>query len=566
MKFKLFIVCLLFTVCVKAQESSYPNYPSPIKIPVYLSANFGELRSNSFHAGVDIKTQGVEGKGVYAVADGYLSRIGVSPWGYGKVLYITHNDGFMSIYAHMSKFNKKINEYVKKKQYNDKSYTQTIYLEKDMFPIRKGDFIGYTGNSGSSTGPHLHYEIRYANTQEPVNPMYFGLKITDNVKPIINGLAVYPLNSSIVNKRDTSSFFNVSGKDGYYYLNDKIIKANGKIAFGINTYDRANEVNNKYGVYSLELFANNQLIFNLIFDKYSYNETRYVNSLIDYAHLIKNKEHYIRTEIDPLNFLKLYDVRNGVLAVNEGDTIKMCFVVKDYLNNKSILNFTIIGSELSNLKPKPIPDRSYYRVFDGDPVIVALDGFEAEIPENAFYRDTYLKVKQLDSIEDIASDYSYIMGSDEIPVHKYITVRLRPKKEYNNNKQLFVAIRDKDAKISYLGCKHIGNYIEANTRSLGTFVLSIDSLAPTIQPMNFKNKGKVSENKTLKIKIKDEDSGIAKYNLYLNDKWTLAEYDAKNNLLIYYIDERLKTGINKLKLVVSDNVGNEKVYNAIIQR
>lgn len=566
MKFKLFIVCALFAVGVKAQERSYPNYPSPVKIPVYLSANFGELRSNSFHAGVDIKTQGVVGKGIYAVADGYVSRIGVSPFGYGKVLYITHNDGFMSVYAHMSKFNKRIDEYVKKKQYDDKSYTQTIHLEKDTFPVKRGDFIGYTGNTGSSTGPHLHYEIRYDDTQEPVNPMYFGLKINDDVKPIIKGLAVYPFDNSIVNKRDTSSFFNVSGKDGYYYLNDKIIKANGKIAFGINTYDKAGKVNNKYGAYSIELFANNQLIFSLIFDKYSYDETRYINSLIDYAHLIKNKERYIRTDIDPLNFLRLYEVRNGVLTVNEGDTIKMCFVVKDYLNNKSVLNFTIIGSELPNLRPQPIPDRSYYRVFNGDPVIVALDGFEAEIPEKAFYRDTYLKVKQLDTIEDIASDYSYIMGSNEIPVHKYITVRLRPKKEYDDNEQLFVGIKDKDNKISYLGCEHVGNYIEAKTRSLGTFVLSIDSLAPTIQPVNFKNKGKVSENQTIKIKIKDEDSGIDKYNLYLNGKWILAEYDAKNDLLIYNIDKRLKTGSNKLKLVVSDNVGNEKVYNAVIQR
>ena len=173
---------LLFFNIAFSQAEKFPQYPNPVKIPVYLSATFAEIRSNAFHAGVDIRTQGVEGKEVFAVADGYVSRIGVSPYGYGKVLYITHNDGFTSVYAHLSKFNKNIGEYVKAKQYEDKSFAQNILLDENEFPIKRGDFLGFTGNSGSSGGPHLHYEIRYTDTQEPVNPFFFGLKIKDNIK------------------------------------------------------------------------------------------------------------------------------------------------------------------------------------------------------------------------------------------------------------------------------------------------------------------------------------------------------------------------------------------------
>ena len=270
MKVKLLIYLVLLTFVGFAQNETYPQYPNPVKIPVSLSATFAELRSNAFHAGVDIRTQGVEGKEVFAVADGYVSRIGVSPFGYGKVIYITHNDGFTSVYAHLSKFNKKISDFVKSKQYEDKSFAQNIILDKNQFPVKRGDYLGLTGNSGSSGGPHLHYEIRYTKTQEPVNPMYFGLKIKDTRKPTIKGLAVYPLDNSSVNNTDSALYCKVNYENNVYSIDNPVIEVSGNIAFGINVFDQADNANNKNGVYSVELYADNELIYKIISDKYSY--------------------------------------------------------------------------------------------------------------------------------------------------------------------------------------------------------------------------------------------------------------------------------------------------------
>ena len=351
MKYKLLVILLLAFNVLSAQKENFPQYPNPVKIPISLSATFAELRSNAFHAGVDIRTQGVEGKEVFAVADGYVSRIGVSPYGYGKVIYITHNDGFTSVYAHLSKFNQKISDFVKAKQYESKSFSQNIMLEKNQFPIRKGDYLGLTGNSGSSGGPHLHYEIRYTNTQEPVNPMYFGLKIKDTKKPCIKGLALYPIENSAVNNSDEAVYTKVVMKENKYLVENPIFKVNGNIAFGINVYDQADGAFNKNGVYSIELYADNELIFNIVSDKYSYSETRYINSLIDYSYYVRNKERYIRTEIDEFNRLRLYEKAAGIVTVDEGDTINMRYVVKDYNKNRSVLDFTLIGTHLPDLEP-----------------------------------------------------------------------------------------------------------------------------------------------------------------------------------------------------------------------
>ncbi len=563
------LILLLFTYSfLFSQNEKFPQYPNPIKIPISLSATFAELRSNAFHAGVDIRTQGVEGKEVFAVADGYVSRIGVSPYGYGKVLYITHNDGFTSVYAHMSKFNKMITDFVKDKQYKDESFAQNIMLKENEFPIKRCDFLGFTGNSGSSGGPHLHYEIRYTKTQEPVNPLYFGLKIKDTKKPVIKGLAIYPLENSIVNNNDTTIYLNVNYKEGVYSLDNSIFTVSGDIAFGINVYDQADGANNKNGPYSIELFADNELIFNIISDKYSYNETRYINSLIDYSRYIKNKERFVRTEIDKYNNLGLYETRKGVVPVNQGDTINMKYVVKDYNGNKSVLNFTLIGVKLhvDEINDLVYDTESYYEVIDGNSMNITLKDFEMDIPKMAFYRDVVIETTLSDTMSNIYSDYVYHIGNEEIPVHKKATLRIKPKTDYIGDTLLYVALLNTNNKFVFLGNKTVDDYIEAKTNVLGSYLIARDTIAPSIIPVNFKTNSSISENWSLRVEIEDKETGIKDYAMFVNGRWVLADYDAKNKLLMYQIDDHIKEGDNILKVVVTDMVGNKNIYSTTLTR
>ena len=560
-----FLICfLLISNILCAQEKiDYPVYPNPMLIPINLSATFGELRNNAFHAGLDIKTGGKIGERVYAVADGYVSRIGVSPWGYGNVIYVTHDDGYTSVYAHLDKFNFLIGLYVKKKQMASMSFAQNVFPEKDEIRVSKGDFLGLSGNSGGSGGPHLHFEIRDAN-QCPINPLFFGIKIKDGVKPVINGIALYPKELSSVNGSDKAAYFNIDNKSGKFNIDNKI-KVNGTVFFGISTYDQTDDQYNKNGVYSIELFADNRLIFSILFDKYSYDETRYINSLIDYKKYYNDKIRYVRTEIDEYNVLDLYGETSGSVTLQEGQEVEMKYVVKDYYGNTSTAKFTLVGDKPLNEYSDNQYSRAYYRVDGTSEVEVNLDGFTAKIPKKAFYKYEYVLARQLDTVENIASDYAYVFGTEDIPVQKNITIRIRPAEQYAKSDKLYMVSVSEDGNFEAVGGKMVEGMISANVKKFGTYALALDETAPQICPKNFENNTKVIKCKRLKINIYDKESGINKYDIYLNDKWVVGAFDPKNDLLFYEVDEYLKLGNNKMEIVVTDGVGNEtrKIYNII---
>ena len=559
-KIRSILVLLAFSVAISAVAQEFPKYGKPLDIPIYLSATFGELRPNHLHAGLDIKTQGVEGKKVYAVADGYISRIGVSPYGYGNVLYITHYDGYTSVYAHLQRFSGEIAKYVKQYQYKHKKFTSQIYPDKDKFPIKKGDLIAYSGNSGGSGGPHLHFEIRHTVSEKPVNPMYFGYKIEDDVRPLIQGVAVYPVGEeSTLEGGIKPKYYSVTGGEkGKYSLQDgHYVHGNGEISFGIRTYDQVGTSTNKNGPYLYEMFLDDELAFQVEADSFSYSEPRYVNSLLDYRHYKQKKSSYVRTETDPNNKLHMIEVKNGTVTVEEGDTVNVRFKISDYSGNTSRISFKLVGTAPVEVE-RPMHRRSEYFVkADGSQNSnITIEDFNVSMEKGTLFRDEWIQTGQRD--EKGCCSRIYRFGDEEMTTFKKFTVRIRPNDEWANNSKLYIASIDKNGKVSSLGGKMKNGWMEVNTFTMGEYTIKVDSVAPVVKASNFKEGQAVSSLKSLRFKISDDMTGIETYDIYLDDVWVLGQYDAKNALLYYEFDEKIKKGTNNVKVVVTDGVGNKK--------
>ena len=559
----IFLFFLSMTSTVLLAQETFPQYGKPVDIPIYLSATFGELRPNHLHAGLDIKTQGVEGKKVYAVADGYVSRIGVSPYGYGNVLYITHYDGYTSVYAHLQRFSGEIAKYVKQYQYRNKKFASQIYPDKDKFPVKKGDVIAYAGNSGGSGGPHLHFEIRHTGSEKPVNPQYFGYMIEDNVRPLIQGIAVYPLgDESTVEGGIKPMYFSVTGGEkGRYSLKDRTeVKGNGEISFGICTYDQVGTSTNKNGPYLYELFLDDALAFQVEADSFSYSEPRYVNSLLDYRHYKQKKSSYVRTETDPFNKLQMIEVKNGTAWVEEGDTVNVRFKITDFVGNSSQISFKLVGTAPVEVQRPERRRSEYYVKADGSlNNNIVIDDFSVTMEKGTFFRDEWIQTGQRE--EKGCCSMVYRFGNDELTTFKPFVVRIRPDEKWANHPRKFIAYYDNNGKVSSLGGKMKNGCMEVETRSMGEYTIKIDSVAPKVSASNFKDGQSVSELKSLRFKITDDMTGIDTYDIYLDDVWVLGQYDAKNALLYYEIDEKMKAGTNNVKVVVADGVGNKKTLN-----
>ena len=282
-----------------AQEALNKNasdslYSRPLNIPLLLAGNFGELRSDHFHSGLDIKTKHQQGLKVFSIADGYISRIKISHWGYGKALYVNHYNGTTSVYAHLQKFSPEIENFVQEKQYANKSFTIQLFPKKDSLKVNKEVPIAYSGNSGGSTSPHLHFEMRKTGTPIAINPLQFSYEVLDKTPPTLQKLFAYPIGqNSHVNKSENK--VQISFKrtpEGIYQANP--IEVKGSFYIGVKGYDRQELTANKNGIYHYKLSVNDTLNAEIKLDQISFNETKGINTLIDYPHLIKNRERIVQ--------------------------------------------------------------------------------------------------------------------------------------------------------------------------------------------------------------------------------------------------------------------------------
>jgi hypothetical protein len=550
---------LYFSFVVNAQSpKNSKTIRLPLDPPISLSGTFGEPRSNHFHSGIDIRTASKSGYKIYAIEDGFVSRIAVSPGGFGKAVYIDHPDGHTSVYAHLQQFEGEIATYVKKQQYKLESFEVNLIPEKTEIPVKKGQIIALSGNSGSSEGPHLHFEIRDTKSQEILNPVDFGIGIRDDIRPNISRLVLYPIgfqsNANGSSKRSMIGVMEV--KENEKPAKPIVVEASGELAFGITTSDRMNDVPNTNGVQSITLLIDKNIFWQFQADRFAFDETRYINSLIDYEFFITYKSRVIRTEIDPLNKLSMYEktVNKGILKLEEGKTYHAEYVVKDFNGNKSYLPFTIkgIASKTKGIAVKT--DSAVWKITAGKVEETRNSRFFIRFSEKSFYRDQSLTV--VSSIEKGYLSAVLKISPVEIPVHQSFTLGLKPDQDKLKHDKLVIVRLEKNEKPSSVGGKWEDGFIVAQVRTIGNFALMADTIAPKIKPVNFNNGKVVHTLKNLQVEISDELSGITSYRGTLNGVWILMDYDAKNNLLTYSFDEKIKKGKNKLIIKVTDACGN----------
>jgi len=562
------ILLLFFLFSLKSfGQKKYPTdyFRSPLDIPIVLSGTFGELRNDHFHAGLDIKTQKRNGLKVYATADGYVSRIKVALWGYGKVIYITHPNGYTSVYAHLSKFGDGIQEFIKKIQYNKKSYeTGNIFPKPNQIPIKKGQIIGYSGSTGGFVAPHLHYEIRDTKTEFIINPMLFGLKVLDSKNPSINMLMGYPMEShSRINGNNRKAIIPIKRiQDSLetIYRADKIT-ASGKIGFGINVFDRLGSAPNKNGIYSLEMLVNGKRFYYHDVETFSFAESKYINLLIDYPHYAKYKSRIQKTFKERANKLSVYEdlINNGIIEVKEDMSYQVEIVARDFNGNTSRLQIPVVGKKSEVIFAQQ-PDTTAFKIIADNFQKFSNNGVTIAFPKNTFYQNLYLDFKVDDSIATI--------HKPNIPLHKSFTLTFdstRYKKK--DLDKIYIANINNKKFANYQNTIKKEDKIYTTTKTLGKYTLLIDNQKPKIYNPNFNSGSWVSKLKYLTIKISDSESGIKSYDAYIDGEWILMEYDLKKRKLSYdFRDKKLVGSKHIFKLVVSDNVGNTNTYTATFYR
>src|SRR5690606_18270731 len=347
---------LFFTTLALVAQEKYPqnSFRSPMDIPLVLAGSFGELRSDHFHSGLDIKTQQREGLPVMSIADGTVTRIKISHWGYGKVLYVAHPNGYTSVYAHLKKFGPGIEEYVKNVQYTKQSYEVEIFPNYGELKVSQGQTIAYSGNTGGSSGPHLHFEIRSSVSERPVNPLHFGYEVRDATNPVLLGLYGYPLSEgSVIDQSADKVQINFKKQPDGSFLANKVT-AVGSIDFGVNSFDRFDMAANPNGLYSLRQSVDGKVYSQYTFDSFSFAETRYINALIDYGHQYAHRQRIQKCFKEPYNHLTIYKelYNDGKIEVKEGDTLTVEILLSDFAGNQTKLLIPVEGKREAAKSPK----------------------------------------------------------------------------------------------------------------------------------------------------------------------------------------------------------------------
>ena len=541
--------CAQTTPEKKETKVVYPKgeFRNPLGITNYLAGNFAELRSNHFHSGIDIKTNQKEGYNVYAVGNGYISRINVSPRGYGNALYIDHPNGYTSVYGHLQKFSPEIEEFVRQHQYKNETFSVEIYPKKNEIKVSESDIIALSGNSGGSGGPHLHFEIRDTKTEEPINPFLFGFDVPDTSAPLINGTYIYPIDG------------NVNGKTSRQAVSSgTTVSAAGKVGLGIKAYDKHNGASNMNGIYQINVYVDENPYFTYTAERLNFNWTRAINCLVDYSDRMKNNSwvyQLFRKEGDPIQMYSQVQ-NNGIIDLEEGKIYAVRIEVLDYAGNKNESKFKISGKTPPS--EKPADENAIVFNWDKENYFKE-DGIEISMPKGVIYEDLHFQYRKSENGKHWVHDWN-------VPVHNYYTIAIEPTgiPTAQLDKAIIVLEYQKSGawKKEYITAEYKNGKVIGETRDFGVFSVGIDNTKPTINPVNIKENSTFTGSKgVIRFTISDTESGIEDFDAYVDGKWILTNYDQKTKSLTIDLNrEGITTGKHNLELKVWDEKNNTATY------
>lgn len=554
-----FIFITLIALNSLGQSKPDTSYHSPLGIPLVLASNFGELRPNHFHMGLDFKTNSKIGYNLYAIEKGFVSRIKVSPYGYGKVIYIDHPNGITSVYAHCSEFKGAIDSLVKATQISEQNYEVEIFPGNNIIQIERGEIIALSGNTGGSTAPHLHFELRDTKTEHALNPLVYGFELADTKSPTIRGVKIYGLTKEGYRFPNKDISKNISKGNSNYYVSDNqiIIPAHfcsqsGGIGFAFDVIDKLDGAPNQCGLYGSYLIIDGDTIFGQKTNRVPFESTRYVNSHKDYEAYSKLKKKYHKCYRTEVNDLPIYiNTSMGVISASPGDTLDIKYIAYDVANNQSIVKFKLIIAKgvINNLDAISV----------GDNYLHPMETYLYET-ENTILEFGYASVYEPENLNFEIIDNQIL--TFETPVNRKYRIK---KRLALDDQKYYIELSSSYGRKRALELTYDStDWAFVDSKYFGNYILKRDTLQPVVTPLNFTNSTTYISKKSMTWKIYDRQSGVADYDLFIDGVWKLLQYETKGGARITYTRESSFKGEKEVILRITDNCGNINEWKKVI--
>jgi hypothetical protein len=545
MPFYRIILFILFLISSSAFGQVNYNYQSPLDIPLVLAANFGELRPHHFHMGLDFKTNSKEGYNIRSIQKGYVSRVKVSRSGYGKVVYVDHENGHTSVYAHCSSFQGQIDSLVRKVQEREQNAEIEIYLKKDEIKVNRGQIIALSGNTGGSSGPHLHFELRETGTEIGLNPLLFGFNLADHQAPELRSIKVSAIDSNGFTVPGKSIIVPVKRtKEGFYSptvpisLPSHFCSKSGGIGFAFEVIDRFDGAQNNCGLYASDLRINDKPIFTTKIDRIPFDESRHINCHKDHGEFLKGKDFHrcFKTAENPLEIYKSID--QGIVNVQPGQQFDIVYKAWDVKNNSSVLRFSLVIESGPIADDNNFPQQIYFTPDD------KIDVTNGTVFISAEPNTLYEPLKKQYSLEP-----PYFFGENRIPIQRPLEIQIPS----SSTKKQYLEMYDEKGRSKSITTEYRDGYLIARPKNLGRFTIKTDTIAPSILPLDL-------NSSQLKWRVKENETDIFDYDLFIDGQWILLEYESKADLLFASKPKGL-VGNHEVILIVIDSCGNKQDWS-----